>query len=303
MPELEELIKELTELKAEQEKINCFYSKLGLTDDKILIPCKEAEAAVKVNDIQVVKTGEKEGLEIFDKSGKKYQTKKSFELKDFERLLVKFPQFIKTHENHIVNLNHLDYLEPSPSESRGRLIGLKHTGLKVPVSAFNSAKVKKYFKMDSLEHVTPWNKEYQAIIDENLRTFDKEIRLMSKEELLDNFKFETTGEFNIREFMANMIWEYYNLLQTGEREPVEGNIRTFWYIIKPTLSKVIKIDSEKHYEIMIDVFKRLAVRNRLFKYKDFGFISENQDMYQIGPKHPNIIFVGEKAGHFRKLKK
>ena len=77
-------------------------------------------------------------------------------------------------------------------------MSLKHTGLKIPVSAFNSKKVKKYFKMDSLEHVTPWNKEYQAIIDENLRTFDKEIRLMSKEELLDNFKFETTGEFNIR---------------------------------------------------------------------------------------------------------
>jgi hypothetical protein len=103
--------------------------------------------------------------------------------------------------------------------------------------------------------------------------------------------------------MANIIWEYYNLLQIGKREPIEGNIRTFWYYLKPTLSKVVSIDSVSHYGTMIDTFKTLIVNHKLFKYKDFGFIPDSEGNYILGNHYPNIILVGEKTGHLKKLKR
>ena len=303
LPDIQDLVNEINALKSERQKLKKLYRKYGLTGDKIIIHTKGAKPVVKINDIQAVKTDKKQGLEIFVKSGSKYQTRRTYDLKAFEKILKNYPQFVRTHKEYIVNMNHLDYFEPSTTEFKAFMIGLRHTGLKVPLSVFNSEKVKAYFNIKTLEHVTPWNQQYQAIIDENLREFAKEIRLMTKEELLENFKYESTGEFNIKEFMGNMIWEYYRLMQTGDREPIDGNIRTFWYIIKPTLSKVIKINSQAHYLNMISVFKRLAVTHGLFKYKEFGFTSEKQDMYKIGETHPDIFFVGEKAGHFKKIQK
>ena len=126
---------------------------------------------------------------------------------------------------------------------------------------------------------------------------------MNPEELKLNFKYKSITDFNIREFMANIIWEYYNLLQIGKREPIEGNIRTFWYYLKPTLSKVVSIDSVSHYGIMINIFKELIVNHKLFKYKDFGFIPDSEGNYIIGNQFPNIILVGEKTGHLKKLKR
>lgn len=303
LPDIQDLVNEINALKAERQKLKTLYRKYGLTNDKIIIHSKGAKPVVKINDIQAVKTDKKQGLEIFVKSGNKYQTRRTYDLKAFEKILKNYPQFVRTHKEYIVNMNHLDYFEPSKTEFKAFMIGLRHTGLKVPLSVFYSERVKTYFNLKSLEHVTPWNQDYQSIIDENLRKFDKEIRLMTREELLENFKYKSTGDFNIKEFMANMIWEYFNLIQDGKKDPIDGNIRTFWYILKPTLSKAVKIDSEKHYLNMIGVFKRLAVNHALFKYKDFGFISEKQDMYKIGETHPDIFFVGEKAGHFKKIQK
>ena len=100
-----------------------------------------------------------------------------------------------------------------------------------------------------------------------------------------------------------MIWEYYNLLLIGKRDPIEGNIRTFWYYLKPTLSKAISINSLSQYGIMIDTFRKLVVQHKLFKYKDFGFISDSEGNYILGNSKPNIILVGEKAGHLKKLKR
>ena len=300
----EELEKELAEVKASQEKINNLYRKLGYSSDLFLIPCPDFEYQLKVNDIQLITSRKGSvGLEFFDSQGKSYKSKPSLTLGMVEKSLSAFPQFIRTHESYFVNFNHLDYFSPSETDSQGRTVVLKNTDLKAPLSSANADKVKEYFKIKSLEHVEPWNREYQAIIDENLRGFSKEIRFMSAAELKENFRFKATGEFHIREFMANMIWEYYNLLQLGKRDPIEGNIRTFWYYLKPTLGKAVTINSAVQYGIMIDVFRELVVTHGLFKYKDFGFISDDTGNYIFGNKRPDIILAGEKAGHFKKLQR
>ena len=286
-----------------QEKINSYYRRLGLTEERFFIPGPDFDQSVKVNDIQFITTSEKSGLLITDSQGKTYQTRSSFTLGKAEKNLVKFPQFIRSHDRFIVNLNQLDYFSPSPSETGGRTLTFKNTGAKALLGASRADKVREFFNIKSLEHVEPWNEQYQAIIDENLRTFEKEIRFMSADELKTNFKYQSNSEFNVREFIANMIWEYYNFLAIGKREPIEGNIRTFWYYLKPTLSKAVTINSKSQYSIMIDTFRDLVVNHKLFKYKDFGFISDDEGNYIIGKTHPNIILAGEKAGHFKKLQR
>jgi hypothetical protein len=257
---------------------------------------------VKINNIQVISTYEK-GLLIFDSFGNSHQFKSSLTLTNLEKEFSDCPYFVRTHERFFVNLYQLDYFSPSPSEPQGRTLTFKNTNFTALLSASNSEKVKKFFNIKSLEHVEPWNEQYQAIIDENLKSFEKEIRFMTSDELKNNFKYQSTGEFNIREFFANMIWEYYNLLQLGKRDPIEGNIRTFWYYLKPTLSKAVSINSQPQYGTMIDTFRELIVTHKLFKYKDFGFISDSEGNYLLGSKSPNIILVGEKVGHLKKLKR
>jgi hypothetical protein len=257
---------------------------------------------VKINDMQFISRNEK-SLLIFDARGKTHQIKSSLTLTNLEKEFSDCPYFVRTHENFLVNLYQLDYFSPSPSEPQGRTLTFKNTNFTALLSSSNSDKVKKFFNIKSLEHVDPWNEQYQAIIDENLKSFEKEIRFMTADELKSNFKYQSTGEFNIREFFANMIWEYYNLLQLGKRDPIEGNIRTFWYYLKPTLSKAVSINSQPQYGTMIDTFRELIVTHKLFKYKDFGFISDSEGNYLLGSKAPNIILVGEKVGHLKKLKR
>ena len=295
-------------LKEEIEELKKIYqiklNKLDLTNERFFLSGKDSDSSIKKKDIQIITTSKESGyLEIFDKFGTKHLIKSSMNIGNIEKLFSNFPQFIRTHENYIVNINQIDSFSPSPTEYKGKTLSFKFTDFKAVLTASNLSKVKQYFKIKSLDHVEPWNDNYQSIIDENLRTFEKEIRFMNQEELKLNFKYKSITDFNIREFMANIIWEYYNLLQIGKREPIEGNIRTFWYYLKPTLSKVVSIDSVSHYGIMINIFKELIVNHKLFKYKDFGFIPDSEGNYILGNQFPNIILVGEKTGHLKKLKR
>ena len=222
--DLKEEIKELKEIY--QLKLN----KLGLTNERFFLSGYGFDSSLKKKDIQIITASKDTGkIEIFDKFGNKHTIKSSMIIGNIEKLFSNFPQFIRTHENYIVNINEVDYFSPSTTETQGKTLSFRLTGFKAVLSASNSDKVKRYFKIKSLDHVEPWNEKYQSIIDENLRSFEKEIRFMPIEELKNNFKYQSTGEFNIREFMANMIWEYYNLLQAGKRDTIEGNIRRFWF--------------------------------------------------------------------------
>lgn len=297
-----EIEQKLIEVKNNQKLIENYFRKSGFTQERFFIDGSDFDQSIKINEIQVITISEK-GFSIVNINGEIYETKSSLSLTDLEKQLSTFSQFIRTHEKFIVNLNHLAYFSPSPTDSQTKILTFKYGITKALLSFSNADKVKRYFNIKSLNHVEPWNEKYQSIIDENLRIFEKEIRFMPIEELKENFKYQSTGQFNTREFMANMIWEYYNLLQIGKRDPIEGNIRTFWYYLKPTLSKAITINSQSQYGIMIDTFRDLIVNHQLFKYKDFGFISDSEGNYLIGNTYPNIILVGEKAGHLKKLKR
>ena len=295
----QEIENELKTILHNQDKIQHLYRRLELTHDSLFIPSFKQSHTVKINDIQVIYS-EKDKIEIKDRFGQVFVSQQ-LSLPALEKHLAPYPQFIRSHRNYIANLNQLDYFAPSPTDSQGNLMVFKETGFDALLSAEKTKKAKAFFNIKSLDHVEPWDKQQQAIIDEKLRRFDKEIRLMSKEELLEHFHFQSTQEFNMWEFMANAIWEYVFLIKQGIRDPIEGNIRTFWYVIKPILGKAIPINSITQYQTMIDVFKKLVITHQLFKYKDFGFVDQGQHFYNLGKDYPHIIFLGEKTGHYRKL--
>lgn len=298
----DEVNRQLAHLVEQQHQINQLTRKMGLLPEHIYLPGSHVDRSFELSQVQAfTKTGGR--VEIWLADGQKFKSDSTLDLSQLEKALKPHQSFIRTHDSFIVNFNHLDYFEPSPTENKGRSISLRHTHFKAPLSANKVPVIKKYYSTTTLVHIKPWDERYQAIIDENLRDFDKEIRLMSPKELKTNFKYQTINDFNTREFMANMVWEYYLLLQLGQRDPIDGNIRTFWYYLKPTLSKAVKINSQSQYPIMIDVFKTLIIQHRLFKYKDFGFIDEGQNFYRLGQTHPHIILISEKTGHFKKLER
>ena len=64
LPDIQDLVKEINDLKSERQKLKTLYRKYGLPGDKIIIHTKGPKPVVKINDIQAVKTDKKQGLGI-----------------------------------------------------------------------------------------------------------------------------------------------------------------------------------------------------------------------------------------------
>ncbi len=180
----------------------------------------------------------------------------------------------------------------------------------IPLSRGRAEATAALLGLPTLDHTMPWNERYALIIQENLRPFEADIRHLPVEVLRREFRFPTTGELNQRELMANLIWQYLHWLKLPPEdprhtEPIDGNIRTFWYYIKPVFGRLGVLDPEHQYEVMLDLFNQYVARGRLFRYRDFGFYDEGEATRRLAPKDrlPHVLLVAEKAGHFRKLQR
>jgi len=181
-----EIDQKLLEVENNQKLIENYFRKLGLTQENFFIDGLDFDQSMKINEIQIIMISEK-GFLIVNINGETFETRSVLSLSDLEKKFSSFPQFIRTHERFIVNLNHLAYFSPSPTDSQTKILTFKCSNKNALLSFSNANKVKRYFKIKSLDHVEPWNEKYQSIIDENLRIFDKEIRFMPIEELKNNF--------------------------------------------------------------------------------------------------------------------
>jgi hypothetical protein len=135
---------------------------------------------------------------------------------------------------------------------------------------------------------------------EGIRSFDKDIRQMPRQELRHHFCFKTTGKVNVTVLIKNLIWQTYTWISQGQIEPIEGNIRSFWYMsVKPVLSRLgLSVSGDRYTERVYDNFIRLITVCRLFRYADLGFIDERLYQRHIGQTHGNLILFVEKDGLF-----
>lgn len=75
---------------------------------------------------------------------------------------------------------------------------------------------------------------------EGIQNFKKDIFLMNRRELRKYFSFKTKKrKINSTKLIKNLIWQTYTWIQDGRMEPIEGNLRSFWYVrVKPVLSRL-----------------------------------------------------------------
>jgi len=209
------------------------------------------------------------------------------------------PQFVRTHNAYLVNLDHVDQVSRLGA---GEYQLTLFNGLKLPLLQGLSV-VMEYFSLKSLDHVVPWNERLAIIIRENLRDFPDDLRMMETDDLRREFS-DGTGQLVVTQLIGNVVWQAYNWIKSGKISPIDGNIRSFWYShIKPILGRLLPEIGENHYKLMIGVFVELVGDSHLFKYADFGFIDDNDALRFIGVKHPQIIIFAEKRGHWRTLQK
>lgn len=128
---------------------------------------------------------------------------------------------------------------------------------------------------------------------------------MSKEEIHRHFGWTTTRNLQLDLFFKNVIWQFYELIQTGNPPDFyhkRGFIRGMWYEIKTPMSShgfgQFKSD-------LADTMGRSLARlveEGLCTYKDFQFTDDNASARVIGHGNPHVILMTEKEGFFGMLK-
>jgi hypothetical protein len=286
----------------DSDKLQAFadgLAALTLEDNHLLLQLAEGDPlAVPVADILCI-TPAKRGVKVALSDGRELVTRASENLVTLGTCLAAHPNIVRTHNSYLVNLDQVARVARLDSDQN---ILTFYNGQTAPVTT-NQNQVMAYFGIESLDHVIPWNERLAAIIAENLRTFDKDIRFMSDDEIRANFSTKSTGELIIRQLIGNIVWQVYNWIQEGKEPTIDGNIRSFWYShIKPVLARFFKL-SESFYNTLTDVFAQYVGVYHLFRYSDFGFVDDSGASKSVGTILPHIIMCAEKEGHLMTLQK
>jgi hypothetical protein len=83
------------------------------------------------------------------------------------------------------------------------------------------------------------NRIAHVLTGEGIRNYAQDLRQLSAEELRRLFAFASSGKINATRVIKNLIWQAYTAIRAGQRAPIAGNRRSFWYTdIKPVLSRL-----------------------------------------------------------------
>lgn len=127
-----------------------------------------------------------------------------------------------------------------------------------------------------------------------IKHYDKDILRMSKPAILREFG-NGPKRLNKSLFIKNVIWQTFERIKAGQHPFDVGNLRSFWYYIKPTLDR-IHANKGKPYLIISDMFM-VMVQAGLFKYRDFRFKDDDKGNRWHARKNPHIIFFAEKTSY------
>ncbi|MEQ8187987.1 MAG: LytTR family transcriptional regulator DNA-binding domain-containing protein [Candidatus Eremiobacterota bacterium] len=240
---------------------------------------------------------DKEKTTIVTKDGKRHDT--TLTITDIANLLKEEPAFKITHKNFIVNMS-----EISRSHKYGRDHGLSFKEIPdiVPVTDANEKEIAEYLNINDLALLNGY-KKLMAILSKNkIRDFDEDITTFDRERLYKEFS-KSSGEINLTNLMYNLIYQAFTWIREGKMEPIEGNIRSFWYSHVKVALSTLDMVKEKNYDLMIQCFNKFITEWRITTYKSFGFWDANYYANKIGIKNSHIIFMAEKTGHLFILEK
>lgn len=299
-PLTESIVKDWQKLSDIYHQTRVELLRLGQCNEALILPTPGPNRRVMLSELVCIQS-ENRRTRIHLVNGDSFLTSSTFSMETAETQLASWPQFQRITDRYIINLDLLSQTHSHPERRRDYELVMR-SGLRLPLPESREDRLLRLIKQQSLRKVESLSAQGGAgVYLDNLRPFPKPIRFMSREELHEHFMNPRTGNFETAEFLSNYIWEYAQLLKLGQRPPIEGNIRTFWYILKPTLARAVPLESEKQYDQMLQAFGRLVVRYGMLKFKDFSFSDEGQRFYVSGTERVNVLLVAEKKGHFRRL--
>lgn len=143
----------------------------------------------------------------------------------------------------------------------------------------------------------PGETDAQVLARLEIRTFDEDMFSMSAAAAKRNFS-HANGNYDVGRYLFNLIWNDRQAILRGDLDPVQGNIRSYWYQrVKPLFSRVEVPKFKDKYPAMITQMVDLVVDQQLMHYGDFGFRDEGRNNRKIGDANPHIIVAAEKLGH------
>lgn len=137
-----------------------------------------------------------------------------------------------------------------------------------------------------------------------IRSYRKLIHDQDRAWLQENFAAGATKyPVNVSKLVRNILFQTYERIKAGEREPFNELIRTFWYThVKPTLTRAEALSEETDQANEVsDELVRMVVEEELFDYADIGFSDENEANRTVRT-NANVILFAEKIGHTAFLK-
>lgn len=137
-----------------------------------------------------------------------------------------------------------------------------------------------------------------------IREFQEPIHLQSKEWLIQHFSPGIKYPVNVNLLIRNIVWQARCWILEKKIPPINGLVRNFWYShIKIALSRSDSFNPHvKQYEQLIKQLVIMVEYNDLMRYKEMGFIDDNQNSQKIGINNHVILFA-EKTGHFPLLER
>jgi hypothetical protein len=140
----------------------------------------------------------------------------------------------------------------------------------------------------------------EILAAEGMADYAQDLRELSAAELQRLFAFTSSGKLNATRVIKNLIWQAYTAIRDGQRAPIAGNLRSFWYTdVKPVLSRLgVPVEGRRATELVYDAFVELVTRHHLFRYRDLGFLDEGAQTRAVGQTNGTVILFAEKDGRF-----
>ncbi|MBU0694096.1 MAG: hypothetical protein KKC11_05435 [Candidatus Omnitrophica bacterium] len=137
-----------------------------------------------------------------------------------------------------------------------------------------------------------------------IREFKEPIHLQDKEWLVERFGPGMKYPVNVSLLIRNIVWQARCWIMEGKIPPINGLVRNFWYShIKIALSRSDSFNSSVDQCEQFTKQLVIMVRyNDLMRYKEMGFIDNNQNSQKVGINNHVILFA-EKVGHFPLLER
>jgi len=204
--------------------------------------------------------------------------------------------------------------------SRDYEFNLYGTERRVPITKTYHAAVKRALDIRHLSHLTPedkWLKKLRLLQlkDFGMREFHAakpvtpaqveafkekwDIKRFSREKMLVHFRRVGAAEIDRVMVIRNILWQFYRWIGWGIEPEVDGNIRSLWYRVKAVLAYHSDILQASDVELFYSTLSSMVENDRLFRYKDFGFMDMNEPYRGVGAKRPEVVLASEKLGHYR----